>query len=137
MRDLAGVGAGVHGWGDEGSLRVVAVPEELGEHPQSRDPVREAVVDPDHERGPPAIVRAHDVHAPERPLVVESLGHHLAHEPDQGLAIADRLRREAHVAPDVETLVVDPRGAPRREGEWARGAGALAEGRRGAPRPAP
>ena len=92
----------------ERPVAVLGVPQELGEHPQAGDAVREAVVDADHERGAAIGERAGDAYRPERSGVIEALGHRLSDQPHQLGAVAHLIGSGAHVVADVEPRVVDP-----------------------------
>ncbi len=88
---------------------LVHVPEQLGEHPQTGDPVRQAVVDANHQHRLPVLARARDVDAPQRPGMVQALGHHPPNEAHQRRPVRDRLGCQPDVIPDLEALVVHPR----------------------------
>ena len=133
---LAGVGPGVQGVTSPGSGPDSSSQSSCGEHPQGGDAVRQAVMDPDHERRAPVVDRADDVHAPERSQVVEALGHRLAREAAISSARSSTgSEASADVVADVEARRRRPRRASRGAAGWRPGAGALAVGPRGGTRP--
>src|SRR6266511_2031090 len=67
-------------------------------------------MDADDQGGPAVLEGTGEVDAPERPRVIESLGHDLAGERDEVSSVTDRLRRKPNVAADVEARVVHPGG---------------------------
>ena len=89
---------------------VLGVPQQLGEHPQAGDAVRDAVVDADHERGAATLEWAGDAYGPERSRVVEALGHRHSDQPHQLGSVAHVPGNAAYVVADVELRVVDPGG---------------------------
>ena len=82
-RAVPGAGSGCHARGGEGLVAVLGVPQQLGEHPQTGDAVREAVVDADHERGAAIGEWAGDAYRPEWSRVIEALGHRRSDQPHQ------------------------------------------------------
>ena len=135
-RALPGAGSGCHVAEASGLVAVLGVPQQLGEHPQAGDAVREAVVDADHERGAAVGERAGDVYrtravacdrgarpSPLRPAA--SAGRGRSPAPGSG----------ADVVADVELRVVDPgRGGEPQAGS-APGAAGRGAGPPAAPRP--